>query len=385
MKIKIVLGIIIISFIVSLTLKDAFAIASWARKYGADCTMCHWNVNKLNKTGQDFLRRGHMMANEEAGKFKLSDYASLTAKVRFNAEDSKLASFEQHAFSLYTGGALDKGFSYFAEMYFHENSGSNSGTSDFSDYGRSKLAEAFIQYTYGGEETYFTTRFGQILSQLLYIHGTGGRLGKDRSMILTSGIGNNPYRPFQRNYGIELSQRVQSFNASLGVINGTGASPFNVVDNNPFKDIYFTADYEFDANGSIFGVYGYNGQYPMSGWDDNYWQAGPMFNYLTDKFIVTGVLLSGTNTKNKSLDKQYSRSCYIELGYKLVEDKLTPYVRYDYFNSDINSNTENKGAVLGMVWRPYTYGRFVGEYTLTHAASTNKDTNKFSIEAQYMF
>ena len=63
-----------------------------------------------------------MMANEEAGK-NLSDYASFTGKVRFNAEDKKISSFEQHAFSLYTGGALGSGFSYFAEMYFHENSG----------------------------------------------------------------------------------------------------------------------------------------------------------------------------------------------------------------------------------------------------------------------
>ena len=32
------------------------------------------------------------------------------------------------------------GFSYFAEMYFHENSGKNAGTSDFNDFARSKLA-----------------------------------------------------------------------------------------------------------------------------------------------------------------------------------------------------------------------------------------------------
>jgi hypothetical protein len=326
-----------------------------------------------------------MMANEEAGKFNLSDYASLTAKVRFNAQDSKLSSFEQHAFSLYTGGALDKGFSYFAEMYFHENSGSNSGTSDFSDYGRSKLAEAFIQYTYGGEDVYSTVRFGQILSQLLYIHGTGGRLGQDRSSILKNSIGSNPYKPFQRNYGIELSQKLNSLNASVGVVNGTGGTLFNTLDNNSFKDIYATVDYEFDSNGSVIGVYGYNGQYPMSGFDDNFYQFGPMFNFLSDKLTVSGVYLQGMNTKNKAFDKQYSRSLYLELGYKLLNDVLTPYARYDYINSDTESTTETKGPVLGLVWRPYTYGRFVGEYSLTHTASNNKDTNKFVLEAQYMF
>lgn len=171
MKIKILIVVGMVCFVFGLMPKDSFAIAAWARKYGADCTMCHWNVNKLNKTGQDFLRRGHQMANEEVGKFSLSDYVSFTAKVRFNAQDSKITTFEEHAFSMYTGGALDKGFSYFAEMYFHENSGNNTGTSDFSDYARSKLAEAFIQYTYG-DENYFTVRFGQILQlQLKKLRG----------------------------------------------------------------------------------------------------------------------------------------------------------------------------------------------------------------------
>ena len=53
--------------------------------------------------------------------------------------------------------------------------------------------------------------------------------------------------------------------ASLGVVNGTGASNFNVVDNNNFKDVYVTADYELDSDGSIVGMYGYIGQAPMTG------------------------------------------------------------------------------------------------------------------------
>ena len=91
---------------------DVFAVAAWARKYGFDCTVCHWSVNKLNKTGQDFLRQGHMNFKEDASGKSLSDYLSLTAKIRYNT--FKKDTFEQHAFSVYTGRPLDKSFSYFS-------------------------------------------------------------------------------------------------------------------------------------------------------------------------------------------------------------------------------------------------------------------------------
>src|SRR3989338_6653425 len=48
---------------------DAEAITAWSRKYGADCSMCHWKQNKLNATGKEFLKRGHRMAGG-SGKAK---------------------------------------------------------------------------------------------------------------------------------------------------------------------------------------------------------------------------------------------------------------------------------------------------------------------------
>ena len=84
--------------------------------------------------------------------------------------------------------------------------------------------------------------------------------------------------------------------ASLGVVNGTGASNFNVVDNNNFKDVYVTADYELDSDGSIVGMYGYIGQAPMTGLMTISIKLA-MFNYFTSTWTLTGLLLSGRNTK----------------------------------------------------------------------------------------
>src|SRR3989338_8400377 len=379
---------VIICFVLSFISQDVFAITAFARKYKFDCTVCHWSVNKLNKTGQDFLRMGHMMSKEEVGDKSLTDYVSLTAKIRYNTY--KKDTFEEHAFSLYTGGALDKGFSYFAEMSLPENSGSvhaAAASTDFSDYGRTKLAEAFMQYTYEENDKAFTTvRFGQIVSQLLYIHGVGGRFGKDRSLVLTSTFsGANPYKPFQRNYGAEISQYYKGFTGSFGLLNGTGGKVFNMVDDNSFKDVYGTLDYEFGKEGSMAGFYIYKGKYSGTGITDEFFQLGPMFNYLTPSFTITGMALMGRNKKDALTEKKYqSLGAYLEAGYKAYSDILVPYARYDFFKPDSASNTKTHGPVAGLVWRPFTYGRLVGEFTRLEQHGTAA-INKFSLEAQYMF
>ncbi len=374
---------LILSFITT----DVFAIAAWARKYKFDCTVCHWNVYKLNKTGQDFLRMGHMMAKETAKDSSLSDYLSVTGKIRYNTY--KKDTFEEHAFSVYTGGALDKGFSYFSEMYLHENSGQvnqAAASTDFNDYARTKLAEAFLQYTYGDESVYTTARFGQVLSQLLYIHGTGGRLGKDRSLALTSKVATNQYTPFTRQFGLEVSQYYKGLNGSFGIVNGmgTGAS-FNMVDSDSHKDFYASLDYEFTKEGSMVGAFGYSGIATLSTVKDHFYKVGPMFNYLAKSFTVSGLALWGWNDQANSNDKIPSVGAYLEGGYKAYGDMLTPYVRYDYFDSRTATQGKTHGPVAGVVWSPFSYGRFVGEYTRLNNPGGAATIDKFSLEAQFMF
>ncbi len=328
---------------------------------------------------------GHKMAKEDVGDHTLNDYLSMTAKIRYNT--FKKNTFEQHSFSIYTGGALDKGFSYFAEMYLHENSGkvnaNEANATDFSDYGRSKLAEAFLQYTYGDENVYTTARFGQILSQLLYIGGTGGRLGKDRSMALTSGVGLNPYRPFQRNYGLEVSHFHNGITGTLGVVNGTGGKLFNMVDDNGNKDFFATLDYEFDKEGSIVGFYAYQGIATLSTRKDHFYQFGPMFNYMASRFTLSGMALFGSDRQPQEEERSKSVAAYIEGGFKAYKELVTPYLRLDYFESKFPGQGRAYGPVAGVVWAPFSWGRFVGEGTVIKQQGA--EDQKFSIEAQYMF
>src|SRR6266850_2458346 len=81
-----------------------------------DCLSCHtWGSWKLNKRGQDFLRYGHHFEGDKEDGLGLSEYFSIASKIRFIGGNQKLESFQQNAISIYSGGSLGKGFSYFVE------------------------------------------------------------------------------------------------------------------------------------------------------------------------------------------------------------------------------------------------------------------------------
>lgn len=57
----------------------AHAVPAWGRRTGADCSSCHWGLNKLNHTGRMFLLRGHRMPDEEGvgtEGYNLTEYTS---------------------------------------------------------------------------------------------------------------------------------------------------------------------------------------------------------------------------------------------------------------------------------------------------------------------
>ncbi len=411
------------------------AITAWARKYGVSCNVCHGSGYKLTRVGQKFLRNGHVMpGGGEQKEANISDYVALTAKLRTWAKSSKAetlatgvetkssrSSFEAHALSMYTGGPLDKGFSYFAEFYLHENEKKNplenseTNASDMGDWGRSKLAEAYLQYVKGDDDIYWTARMGRIMPWLVHLHEGGARLEYSRPLAFTSTVyTENPYRAFSRQYGASAGFNYKEAFLEAGLVNGTGKHENSVeIGTDTHKDIFVTLDYSFGGLGSMVGLYYYNGQYrsdwfnPIYTSPDKFDQIGLMANYTFDlkgyKGALVGTYLSGKNkfdTSGISGFERKSKGYYLEAQSHWMNGDLSPYFRWDFFDADTSfSDNEKQGPVLGLHWKPMEHGRFVWEVSeykyknaskslttgVVTAATTQTQDTEATLEIQFMF
>ncbi|MBI5202993.1 MAG: hypothetical protein HY925_15485 [Elusimicrobia bacterium] len=417
----------------SLMPADAHAITAWARKYGVSCNVCHVAGYKLTATGQKFLRGGHRMpgspAEVDTKSVKLAEYTAITMKLRSSATGSKVVeqdkedvkksgtSFQAHALSLYSGGPLDKGFSYFAEYYLSENESVSADPAKLVDeknslegnWARSKLAEAYLQYhKYWGDDVFWTARMGRIMSSLVHLHGGGARLEYSRPLPFNTNAGDNPYKAYNRQYGWATGLNVKDAFFEAGIVNGTGKVENAVeLDADHHKDVFVTADYTLDDNGSMLGAYWYKGYYPLH-WigkaqgGDRFYQYGLMGNWqfkgpMPGAFVGSVLLGNDRFTPTGKTDEMNHQTLgyYVEAQAHFKDGDIAPYARWEYFNKDKANQGEKFGPALGINWKPMDHGRFVLEYSryLTRGGGTpgsatkKKDTisHDATLELQFMF
>jgi hypothetical protein len=346
----------------------SFAIPAWSRGEGTSCSSCHATPTwQLTNVGLDFLRNGH---RNDPLKYKakgqtLENYISLVWKGRFitdqldgdrtgNASTQKpKTNFEQHSFSLYTGGALNERFSYFTELYLSENTGATSGSNvTQGDAARKKLAEAFIQYNHPVRDGEFiAVRAGEILPEILHVFGVGARSIEQRAVVLNESLaGNtNTYRPFSRQQGIDVKYNAKHYELSAGLVNGSDTSTTNSIDADSHKDWYASALYMLDEQESAVGAFHYNGQFanyttkqdfstPLL-YRNDYSRTGLLGRFIRDNWRAVGVYFMGEETVNATGAKADNQGFYALLDYNFSE-KLGAFARYDYLdpNTDLSRN-----------------------------------------------
>lgn len=394
---KMSLGLFLGAVLFVMLPRDAQAISAWARKYGMECSVCHVGpMYKLTPVGADFLRRGHRTSQDEMAK-EWSQLFAINTKLR--AHDSNApgrnSTFEVHAFSIYTGGPLTKHLSYFTEMYIYENTGKTSGAVN-GDFGRGKLADAYLMFNSNPDNgTYTTVKFGQISpSQLLLYWNVGPRYTETRPYIVNnSAVSPNSYRPFMRNFGVEVAQTVNNFHGAFGVLNGTGTSATNSIDNNGSKDVYGTLDYSFDSSGSAVGIYGHKGRglvVPSSGptWENNFHRVGFFGQFTRNRFNLTAALTEGEEQVAATGRRTRNRGGLLELDCH-VSERLALFGRYDYFDPDKHLGGDQiSGPVYGFSYRPGDLpGRVTFEYHKQGRvlATTDGKPWEYRVELAYMF
>jgi len=364
--------------IVALLPADASAITAWARKYKQDCSVCHSGpMYKLTPMGAEFLRRGHRMSDDEP-TVSIAELISVNTKLRVHDSNAagRNSTFEVHAFSLYTGGAIAKRWSYFAEFYMYENTGRTTAAVN-ADLGRSKLADAYLMFTSTPEKTTYTTvKLGQISpTQMLIYWNVGPRYTETRPYIVNnSTVAPNTYRPFVRNFGIEVAQTVNDFHAAIGVVNGTGSSVTNSIDNNESKDFYGSADYVLDDEGG-------------TTWENPFHRVGMFGQYVKGPLNLTAAFTRGTEQVNAAGLETDNLGGLLEADY-VITDKVAVFGRYDYFdpNKDVD-NDHLSGPVFGTTYRFFELGRAVFEYHKQGRRPANGSAKpwEYRLEVAFMF
>jgi len=394
-----------------------FAIPAWSRQAGASCTACHATPTmQLNKTGLDFLKNGH---RAEALKFSADDmkwdhYFSLVWKGRAFSDQLDGArtglantqkptlNFEQHSFSIYTGGALAERFSYFTELYLSENTGATSGANVVQgDSARKKLAEAFIQYNHplGDDgETFLAIRAGEILPEILHVFGVGARSAEQRAVVLNEALaGNsNTYRPFSRQQGLDFKLNNKHYELATGILNGSDTSTTNSIDADSDKDLYASALVMVDENESAVGAFYYKGKFSNYTvkqdfstallYKNDFYRAGLMGRYIQDKWRLVGTYFMGEETINATGGKANNSGFYALADYNF-SDTYGVFARYDRLdpNTDIDNN-EVSMVLLGLNMMLYqsekSGARLQFEYTRKQTYSggniTTAGTTKFN-------
>ena len=376
----------------------AFAVPAWSRSIGTTCSTCHATPTwQLTSPGLDFLRNGH-----RSDPFRLADrdmkfdnYISLVWKGRAfydnldsartgNASTQKpKSSFEQHSFSLYTGGPIAERFSYFTEMYLSENTGATSGANvTQGDAARKKLAEAFLQYNHPLNETkdmFLSIRAGEILPEILHVFGVGARSAEQRAVVLNEALaGNtNTYRPFSRQQGIDAKLNVRHFEVAAGIVNGSDTSTTNSIDANSAKDTYLFGLYKFDDLESAVGIFRYDGRFTNYTvkqdfstnklFDNDFSKTGFMGRFIRERWRVVGTYFMGEETLSAAGNTAKNRGYYL-LGDYNFTDSLGVFARYDRLDPNTNlGRNEVTMWMLGfnaMLYQSAKSGaRFSLEYT----------------------
>lgn len=375
----------------------AGAIPAWARKYKVGCETCHFGAtNRLTVYGRDFQLRGDRTSDDEGlgeiEEYNFANYTSIAGKFRYYADKDSdpSTSFDQEALSIYSGGPLYMGFSYFFEIYLHER-GSNATKTGGQDTSatRSKLAEAYVYYNSAPmQENYWFARAGQYTPRLIYAASTGGRVSISRPRAVGDNAGGgNLFTPRDRFYGLAVGFRSATKTmGEFGITNGGGgnARP-NQPELNNSKDFFGSFWQQLDDDGSYIGVFGYSGVYPVTGppaFEDKFQRYGILAAFERDAFEISGGYMTGRHDLSAGGHRE-PKGWYLEGAYNFSVD-WTGYARYDDFDADLTSAPRKKGPAIGISYRLPSIGRMVleGQETKTDGSATSR---QLTFEINWMF
>ena len=411
----IILALVVLEAIMLAAPQESQAIPAWARKYDADCAMCHYPVvPRLNSFGQQFRRAGYRTPSEFNKDQDLTNVGNfLAARIRAQlAYDNTKGTVERSEFrfpdlSLFYSGALTRNFSAWIHAF------SNNSTSvDFHGH---------VQGIYGDSDGFISVRVGQM--HMLQQEGVGGfdrptgiSLPPIQALTLTStsSLINGAAQAFNfdsRQKGAEIAYVRGASRLLFQVSNGlnqTGSGTANLGDIDPQKDYLVAYEHILDEIASGFTLFYYkgtnHGMVTPAGTTGAPTSIGNRFDFSRYGFnlskifpvgglgffeIQGGYIRSHDNNPSAVVNPgQLSpdvegNAFYVESQQYVTGHELTFFERYSWM--DLNAprpNSTRKDYTIGVVMPIQTRLRTTVEYTYTDNRFTGSTGHLALLELQ---
>lgn len=394
------------------SVRESGAIPAFARKYNADCAMCHYPVYpRLNSFGQQFRRAGYRTPTEfgkDQDVTKIGNFLAGRIRTQLAYTDVKgeidRTEFRLAELGLIYAGAFTRNFSgWISEKTFNGSNATFTGK---------------VYGVFGSPDNFLSIRAGQMA--MLYGEGFGGL---DRpvlvsanpiySLPLTGEPGTSPLKHTfaMQQRGAELAFvhgpgriLVQASNgldqngttipstpgAAAGVA-GAGVTPSGDIDRQ--KDVLVAYEHILDEIASGFTVFYYNGT-THAGVVNSLATGGParvnrayawnrygvninkVFNIAGIGFLEFqgGYLRSDDRVPVQQAGGNiHGNAWYVESQQYIAGPELTFVERYSVIDNNVApSNTTRKDYTIGAVTPLQTWLRLTAEYTYTDNRNTGQ-------------
>lgn len=383
----IVLVLLGVAATVMVSTRESSAIPAFARKYNADCAMCHYAAYpRLNSFGLQFRRAGYRTPVEfgkDQDVTNVSHFLAGRLRTQFAYENTK-GTIERSEFRFPEAAFMYMGaFSRHFSAYMH----------GFADNGQNVDFHGFIQGTFGSSDKFLNVRVGQM--HMLQQEGIGGfdrpvgiTIAPVHTTPLTRNTAPSVFHFDLRQKGAELSYVYGPGRLFAQVSNGldeTGSGTRRVGDIDPQKDVLVGYDHILDEIASGFTLFYYNGTthatvtpaFPAVPAGVSQTFAYSRFGFNVNKiFTLPGTgffeLMGGFVRSHDSVPVQQvggdvkGNAFYVESQQYITGPELTFFERFSFIDLDgPRKNSMRKDYTFGAVTPIETWLRLAGEYTYT--------------------
>jgi len=396
LAITMALVLVILAGVLLATVWEAKAIPAWARKYNADCGLCHYPaVPRLNSFGQQFRRAGFRTPDEfdkDQDVTKVGDYLAtrLRAHLGYQNQEGQVerSEFTLNDATFFYAGPISKNFSAFVEAEIEGN-------------GEIELIGQ-LQGVFGNAERFVSVRMGQMHTlQRLGVGGfdrpTGISTNPVHSTTLTraGNIKGSQFSLSKDQKGIEVAL-VQGRSRLLGqVLNGldhTGSGKDTKFDIDSDKDYLIAYEHLLDDIASGFTLFYYKGTQhqvfaqPILGQRIDFHRFGAniskVFPVGFGFFELQGGYVRSFDNVPADVGRDVEGNAfYVESQQVLSGPEITFLERYSFIDQDAaRKNTQRQDLTFGVVMPVQTWLRAATEYTYTDNRATGNSDHAALLE-----